>query len=683
MLPTAVSRRLSTAICLGIAAMSALPGRAAEPPPFKHPGGLHTIEDLDRMKHKVAARETPWIQGWEALVRDPLASAAYRSGARSNMGASRQTASRDAHAAYLNFIRWYVGGDRAHADTAIRICNEWSAAMNEKPAGPDIPGLNGIFTAEFAMVGELLRACPHWEPADQERFKRMLRTYLYPVVSGFLSERNRRGDSYFWANWDIANIQALIAMGVFLDDRAIFDEGVEYYKHGRGTGSIMNAVPFLHPGNLGQWQESGRDQPHAHLGIGMLGQACTVAWNQGVDLFGLADNRLLAAAEYAAREALSQPVPYSFYTNTSEANNHWLTNHTRGRFTTPVWELLHNHYVVRQRLSAPAVTRVAGLSRPELGGWDHFGYGTLTFTLDAEASPYPPLPPPAAPAGLTATPGLGRVYLNWDAAAAQDTSGYIVRRSKADAADFETIGEWWKNSTPAFVDRSAEPGVTYHYVVIARNQAGESPASEPARATAGAPGPLQDAWSLARIGSRKQAGKPQAAYSADGSRTLRLRGTGADIGGGTDDAGFAYTSVSGDFILTTRVVGPGPDELARSPLSKFGLMVRESLAPGARMAALTLGEGGTRGTRARFRSADGEMAAISRGNDYTWSPIWYRLTRKGNEFLAEHSVDGRDWFEVGKASIAMPPDVLLGFILTTRDPEQPGEVLFESIELDR
>jgi hypothetical protein len=27
-------------------------------------------------------------------------------------------------------------------------------------------------------------------------------------------------------------------------------------------------VPFLHPGGLGQWQESGRDQGHTVMGIG-------------------------------------------------------------------------------------------------------------------------------------------------------------------------------------------------------------------------------------------------------------------------------------------------------------------------------------------------------------------------------------------------------------------------------
>lgn len=683
-----VPRCQSAALLLSLAlplAVTAVRAETQTPTPetgaFVHPGGLHTQADLDRMKAKVAARETPWIEGWEELLKDPLAKADYRSGARPNLGDSRQRASADAHAAYLNFIRWYISGERAHADAAIRICNEWSAAANQVPTGGDIPGLSGIPISELAMVGELLRVCPHWEKADQERFKRMMREHFYPVVHGFLADRNRLGDNRFWANWDIANIQALLAMGILLDDRAIFDEGLEYFKNGRGTGSIMNTVPFLHPGGLGQWQESGRDQPHAQLGVGMMAQICQLAWNQGVDLFGYADHRLLAGAEYVARTALSLDVPYQFYTNDTEARNYWLSPHTRGRFTAPVWEILYNHYVVRRGLAAPNVEQVAKLARPERGGGDHFGYGTLTFTLDAAASPYPPLPAPAAPSSLTANPGLGRIYLSWNVAEKNDANGYVVRRASAKGGKFETIAEWSNNTAPRHTDLTAKPGVAYRYTVAARNQAGVGPDSAPVEATAAAPGPLPDGWKTSRIGGRASS-KVKADYSVAGGRTLRLEGTGRIIGGTADDASFAYGTVKGDFQLTARLMGPLPDELTRSNLSKFGLMVRESLKPDARIAAVTLGEGGLRGTRAFFRAERGAGTAVAPGNDYTWSPVWYRLRREGNVFIASHSDDAKNWFEVGRATIDMPAEALVGFALCVRNADKPGDLLFESINLE-
>src|SRR5438309_4102614 len=109
--------------------------------PFVHPGGLHDQADLDRMKAKVAEGAHPWIDDWNKLITDPLAQDSYQPKPRANMG-SRQQASRDAHAAYLNTIRWYISGDTRHAECAIRICNAWASTVNQAPAGADVPGLN-------------------------------------------------------------------------------------------------------------------------------------------------------------------------------------------------------------------------------------------------------------------------------------------------------------------------------------------------------------------------------------------------------------------------------------------------------------------------------------------------------------------------------------------------------------
>src|SRR5690242_19089007 len=97
---------------------------------FVHPGGLHTQTDLDRMKTQVAAGAHPWIDDWNVLITDPSAQNTYSAGARANMGGSRQRADADAHAAYLNAIRWYISGDTTFAACAVRNLNAWSAAVN-------------------------------------------------------------------------------------------------------------------------------------------------------------------------------------------------------------------------------------------------------------------------------------------------------------------------------------------------------------------------------------------------------------------------------------------------------------------------------------------------------------------------------------------------------------------------
>src|SRR5205085_11938263 len=125
----------------------------------------------------------------------------------------------------------------------------------------------------------------------------------------------------------------------------------------------------------------------------------------------------LAGAEYVAKCNLSYPaseIPYTFYNNCADARQYALTISGRGRIGWPVWELLYNHYVVLRGLSAPNTKEMTELVRPELGNKDHFGYGTLTFTLNESASPARPLPIPPVPTGVKAEAGVSRVFLNWN-----------------------------------------------------------------------------------------------------------------------------------------------------------------------------------------------------------------------------------------------------------------------------
>lgn len=651
---------------------------------FIHPGGLHTKAELDRMKEKVAAKEHPWIDSWNLLIKDRQAQPTWHSNAKPNMGdggAGRVRSDADAHAAYFNFLRWYISGDRACADCAIRICNDWSAVVNQDPPG----GLSGIFTGDFAIVGELLRCCPYWKAEDQERFKKMMRNYLYPHVKAYLDHHNQTGDSLAWANWDICNIEAMIAIGVFLDDRQIFDEGIEYFKHGRGTGSIQNAVYFIHPGGLGQWQESGRDQGHAQLGLGMMSYLCEIAFHQGVDLFGYDNNRLLAGAEYVGATALLENLPFKYYDNDAGAKNYWASVNGYGRLSSPVWELLYNHYVVRRGLKAPNIGALAKLTRPEGKGQDQFGFGTLTFTLDAAASPYPALPLPAAPTGLAASPGLGRVYLNWHNPQTHDASGYIVRRARAGSESYETIANWNNNIANRYIDDKAEPGVTYQYVVAAHNPAGVGADSQPVTGKAEPSEPLPQGWAISFIGDRTKypTEKIQANYSEPGNRSFHVIGVGRDISGNQDSTTFAGREVHGDCTLVGRMILSPQESFPASYAPKMGLMIRESLEAGSRCAALSLGDVGLRATRVRFRAETNGKPTTSRGNDYSWMPIWYKLERKGNAFTASHSMDGKNWIEVGSSIIPMPEKAVVGFFATGSDHSKTGrvEVIFDNASL--
>lgn len=624
---------------------------------FVHPGGLHTQADLDRMKTKVAAGAHPWIDDWNLLIADPLAQNTYTAAYLPNMGKSRQRADRDAHAAYLNAIRWYISGDTTYADAAVKILNTYAYAVNQVPTGTDIPGLIGIPIQDFALAGEVLRIYPGWAPADFAQFQSMFTNYLYPVVNTFLTTHNGACISHYWANWDAANVGALIAMGVLNDNIGWFNQGVDYFKNGPGSGSMLNAVYHLWPGNLGQWQEAGRDQEHDQLGVGLLGYAAQTAWNQGVDLFGYMNNRLLAGAEYTGQFNSWLDVPYTTYNNCDNVQQYYPSLNGRGRLDDrPVWELVYNHYAVLQGLSTPNTKHMAELMRPEHGSADHFGYGTLTFTLDPMASVYPPLPTPAAPASVTVLGSVGRVYLSWTPVAA--ANGYVVLRSATHGGPYTQIASLAQTTAPLYWDNSVTNGTSYFYVVRSSNQSGSS-ANSPEASTTPSASAAVPATEDSDVGSVKTIGN--ATYAPLNNNTYIVTGSGSGIGGSADGFHYTYQQVTGDFTLVARVAS------ASGTLSNTGIMMRESLDPGAPTAAMVVGSVGSRIGAFGARTSTSSAMKWTDGNQYTTMPVWFKLQRAGNTITGSQSSDGVTWFTVGSATISMASTYYVGLAACSGD----------------
>ena len=387
---TMIACLLAWACVLGGVGQASAEGRA-----FVHPGLLHTEQDFARMSAKVKQGAQPWSDGWQRLIDNRHASLSWmpRPQAMVYRGGDHlppETYSllyNDAAAAYALALRWRVSGDKDYADKAVDVLNQWSATLTGIGGSTDRYLASGIYGYQLANAGEMLRGYAGWKREDFARFQRMMLTVFYPMNHDFLVRHNNTKIDHYWANWDLANMSSMLAIGVLTDRHDIYREATAYFRHGAGNGAIDHAVWKVYDGGIGQLQESGRDQGHAMLDVALLGVFCQMAWNQGDDLFGYEDNRVLKGAEYAARYNLGEDVPYTSYSN-SDVTQAVISPGGRGN-TRPVWELIYNHYVVLKGLKSPAVQAFAAKVRPEggggdygpnSGGFDQLGYGTLTYT---------------------------------------------------------------------------------------------------------------------------------------------------------------------------------------------------------------------------------------------------------------------------------------------------------------
>ncbi|WP_240766312.1 LamG-like jellyroll fold domain-containing protein [Paraburkholderia flava] len=446
---------------------------------FVHPGLLHLQSDFDRMAAKVGAQTSPWYEGWQALTGNGHSNAnqtllAQSVITRTATGGSYPHLMQNIAAAYANAVYWKVTGNTTHADTAVKIMNNWSSTLTQVTGDTNADLAAGIYGYEFAIVGEIMRTYPGLSAANLAAFQSMMKNVFYPTNLDFLNRHNGTDITHYWANWDLCNIASMMAIGVLCDDHSLFDQAVNYFLYGTGNGAIRQAVYYLHPGYLGQWQETGRDQGHTTLGIALAGAICEMAWNQGVDLYGYDNNRFLAGAEYVAKSNLYEPdgttiytVPYLTYSNRDVTQTQLST--ASQPTLRPCWALVYNHYVNRKGLAAPWTEKMALNVAPEggptgntSGPFDQLGYGTLTFTRD-------PATPATAPSGLTAWPEAGQVALSWWGVASG--TSYNVKRAAKSGGPYTTIAQ---NITDLLTYTDSPSAGTWYYVVSAQTSSGES-----------------------------------------------------------------------------------------------------------------------------------------------------------------------------------------------------------------
>jgi hypothetical protein len=361
-------------------------GAAGTPGAFVHPGLLFQRADLERMRDMVAAGMEPYVTGWNRLRTDSRTSLDYtptafavvvRDPAGGETGNVELRA--DATRAFFHATAWVISGDEAHAMKSVEILNAWSSTLTALEGGDRFLAA-GLYGYLLANAGEILRyTYPGFVEADAERLERMLVEIFYPLSHEFLVTHAGSRPDHHYTNWDAAQMVNIASIGIFSDNRALYDESVDYFFNGIGNGNIMRAI---YDGETGQLQESGRDQAHAQLGIGLLASLCETAWNQGDDLYSTDGNRLLKGFEYTAAYLLGNDVPFKTYM--TQSRTHTEISAVNREQRRPIYEMVLHHYTSRRGVPAPFTAELAAAIRPEGFHGDHPGFGTILHTRPPE-----------------------------------------------------------------------------------------------------------------------------------------------------------------------------------------------------------------------------------------------------------------------------------------------------------
>ena len=413
---------------------------------FRHPGGLHTQADFDRVKRQLAEGNAKVTEAYNVLKKADYSQAGVVSYPVETIvrgggsGENYINAARGATMAYQNALRWKLDGTKANADNAVKILMAWCNTTKHLGGDSNVSLGSGLYGYQFAQAAELMRDYEGWDRADFEKFKKWMLDLWYPYCISFLRGRHGTWENsgkwwqapgHYWSNWGLCNALAVITIGVLCDDVFIYNQGMSFIKYDQvgtfkdprvpgilrdGISGILNDGLTEFWGNLvvttydsdletgaygklGQMNESGRDIGHATMALGLAVDIAQQGWNQGDDLFSYMNHRLAAGIEYVAAQTQSVSnlpwVNYGYISNgyyISDGRAWIMEGPALGEQIRPYWGTVIGHYEgvkgVKMPFSEWSYNKMGidgGGAGTTSGGYDHLGYSVLMNTRDGIA----------------------------------------------------------------------------------------------------------------------------------------------------------------------------------------------------------------------------------------------------------------------------------------------------------
>jgi hypothetical protein len=395
--------------------------------------------DLDLVRAKVAAGQQPWKAAFDRLsttggsTKTSLRPTSYRYASLSYVPAPvsviRAPSSSDktwlanhpeypdkasgdvehlddARAAYTQALMWAYTGNQAYADKTKQILDAWSGKLTKiefdvpTPDGTQKLWDNGKLQAGwgaslFARAAEIIRYTgAGWSTTSAERYEKLLHDVYQPLVITSWSNG---------ANWLMTFAEATMAIGVFNDDRATFDAGVQQWRQKTPTTIYLPTdgsrpippTPYYdtdarmktlwhQPSSYvsGLQGETLRDISHMTMGLGAMANGAQTAALQGVDLFGAERTRIVAGFERSAGYVNAYLDEVARLGGAQPASTWRPAGWVGPSFTTggdgykAGWEVAYAHYA-DQGVSMPQTKRLVERLRPS-GPALHMSWETLT-----------------------------------------------------------------------------------------------------------------------------------------------------------------------------------------------------------------------------------------------------------------------------------------------------------------
>lgn len=306
---------------------------------FVHPGILVDQSQLSFVRNQIAAGAAPWT-GALAAVNPFYSAPTYvaKPVATVDCSANSQGCSlviNDAIAAYTQALlyAYSTAPDRAkYADDAIRIMNAWSSTVKKSNGNQSrlyLAWASEVFPRAAEIIHYTFASGPTDPVFNVAAFTNMLNTVFEPAIVA--------GDPMSNGNWELSMADGLMNIGVFTDNRTVFDAGVAMWRArvpayiylstdnsgsgqpvappggkytdpatlrcfwlGIGTTSKTCKVPTGFTYYDGMTQETCRDLSHPVIGLDALVNGAETARLQGVDLYGEQKQRIADAYEYSA-----------------------------------------------------------------------------------------------------------------------------------------------------------------------------------------------------------------------------------------------------------------------------------------------------------------------------------------------------------------------------------------------